>query len=754
MTVDDSTSMLYDFLPDYVIDAYCRSGIGQDGRVCAATAAASTTSPPRCPPAASTSPPATSTSSTTSRTRRTSAPAAAFDVSGPGAGCELVNPPFRCSTGIDPTAGGTNPVGLKTYPAYNATTNPTASPQAGKPFEYWLLWPAPAHNSALNKLYYNPRLTYDPPIGDDGNPLPNMNAANTSNWTQVPADPWAATVVKVDLTAKVTVGQWCNSDWTQGNDASGNPFVTNAGFCRTNGTVDATSTPPADGDYSYPWPPVGITANDPFSKVDSATYARQERVDDVQGQRDGEPELLPERQRDLVQHQQHAWPRWPGTQTCNLPPRQPAAARPPAPAPACPPAPARPLRPRVHWRARRRPATGSPARCATACRARPASARSLRAARSRRPAAPARRRPATRPARPATTSRRRPATSRRRPATPIDQCTNVWQPTGCNLLLRRSRSGNCTARPAVQRRSAASPELDCTSNASVCTDDWQVQRQHRRPAPRPTRRPTARRSPAPAAATAPPCTFGGAVLDGQEVQRQTTPTARPPRCPNANRKCSITRHRPARIAAPARPTNRCGGTAGGCRVHDVAQQLRDRRRQMQHPDGTSCTTNAQLPDHPRHLQRLRRLLHVQRQLPGDRHGHLQHLGAACTAERAQCRIPVPAMPIRPTRARCVHCQCALHDQDALLQQPSATEHAARPISQCTTGWHLQRDVRQRRASPARANTQLHDQARHLRCQRGQRRSELHQADSRLHAEARRLQHHRRGLHAGRPVHCK
>ena len=29
MTVDDSTSMLYDFLPDYVIDAYCRSATGK-----------------------------------------------------------------------------------------------------------------------------------------------------------------------------------------------------------------------------------------------------------------------------------------------------------------------------------------------------------------------------------------------------------------------------------------------------------------------------------------------------------------------------------------------------------------------------------------------------------------------------------------------------------------------------------------------------------------------------------------------------
>ena len=34
MTVDDSTSMLYDFLPDYVIDAYCRSGSGKMDTLC------------------------------------------------------------------------------------------------------------------------------------------------------------------------------------------------------------------------------------------------------------------------------------------------------------------------------------------------------------------------------------------------------------------------------------------------------------------------------------------------------------------------------------------------------------------------------------------------------------------------------------------------------------------------------------------------------------------------------------------------
>ena len=124
------------------------------------------------------------------------------------------------------------------------------------------MWPAPVHNSAFNHLYYNPRLTYDPPVYSDGTSYPQMDASNTSTWTSVPADPWASPVVNVDLTATVTVGQWCNSDWTQGtNAATSNPFATDPAYCRANGVVAAASAgaPAADGDYTYPWPPLGST---------------------------------------------------------------------------------------------------------------------------------------------------------------------------------------------------------------------------------------------------------------------------------------------------------------------------------------------------------------------------------------------------------------------------------------------------------------------------------------------------------------
>ncbi len=478
MTVDDSTSMLYDFLPDYVIDAYCRSGSGKMDAACGYggsvydfTAAV--------PTGGRYFTPGYIYQQYGVPFKAHIGAAGAFDASGPGAGCELVNPPFRCSTGIDPTAAGTNLVGLKTYPAYNATTNPTASPQAGKPFEYWLLWPAPVHNAALNKLYYNPRLTYDPPIGDDGNPLPNMNAANTSNWTQVPADPWASPVVNVDLTAKVTVGQWCNSDWTQGNDASGNPFVDNPALLpdqrhrRCDGDTCGRrrlQLPVATGRHHR---------RRPVLQGRLGQLRAQERLDHVQGERDGKRELLPERQRDLVQRQQHRVAPW-HHQSARRPATcrrcRPARAKPRAVASASATATARRRRPPAARAPRRRPATGSRAKCATAYRRRPVWARSPRAAPSHRPAAPARRRPATRPRRPATTSRPRPATFRPRAATSTTRraSTSGSLPAATSWPTRSrstASSSSSAARSAASAASTARTTRRCAPTSASAASD-------------------------------------------------------------------------------------------------------------------------------------------------------------------------------------------------------------------------------------------------------------------------------------------
>src|SRR2546426_457975 len=174
LTVDDSTSMLFDFLPDTVVQRnYCRDITGNANAVCGDSGA---------------------NTDLTAQSRgkyvtpgyifqQYGIPYGAYDpsysASGPGAGCYLQTiPGATCFGGIDP---GPLP-GLERYP--NPPGPPPAkSPDAGKEYAYWTLWPAPAHNSEVNHAYYNPRLDYDPPVNADGSSYPQMNAANTTTWT-------------------------------------------------------------------------------------------------------------------------------------------------------------------------------------------------------------------------------------------------------------------------------------------------------------------------------------------------------------------------------------------------------------------------------------------------------------------------------------------------------------------------------------------------------------------------------------------
>jgi hypothetical protein len=132
MTVDDSTSMLFDFLPDYVVQntpvPYCRGGTGAATVGCGLNGAASDFT-------------LVGGESTFTGIRLPAvqhaygAYASGYDVSGPGAGCHPGSPP-TCSPGVNP---GPLP-GIATYPAGPQPTWPNAN----KPYEYWLFWPAPA----------------------------------------------------------------------------------------------------------------------------------------------------------------------------------------------------------------------------------------------------------------------------------------------------------------------------------------------------------------------------------------------------------------------------------------------------------------------------------------------------------------------------------------------------------------------------------------------------------------------------------
>jgi type IV pilus assembly protein PilY1 len=251
MTIDDSSSMLFDFLPDWVVTGpYCRGGTGAATASCGIVGAASDF----------TAVGGGKYYSPGYIFEQYNVPftgyAPGFDVSGPGAGCFPGAPP-TCSPGV-------NPGPLPGRANYGAGPQPTW-PNTNMPYEYWLFWPAPVHNSAVNALYYDPLLTYEPPVDDTGASYPQMNDANTSAWTKVPADPWAPVIQLIDLTAKVNMGLWCNSDWSLG-------LSTDTTHCRVNGSGAAAfaSVPAVDGqDYTYPWAP-GDPSQGAFTV---ATYA-------------------------------------------------------------------------------------------------------------------------------------------------------------------------------------------------------------------------------------------------------------------------------------------------------------------------------------------------------------------------------------------------------------------------------------------------------------------------------------------------
>ena len=97
-----------------------------------------------------------------------------------------------------------------------------------------------AHNSEFNKTPANPaaavrpadRCVRQPVSGAEfrGHDRLDARARRPVGRTlTAPWAPWPAPVRFIDLTAPVTVGLWCNSDWSIGNES-------NPAYCRTNGT--------------------------------------------------------------------------------------------------------------------------------------------------------------------------------------------------------------------------------------------------------------------------------------------------------------------------------------------------------------------------------------------------------------------------------------------------------------------------------------------------------------------------------------
>ena len=141
----------------------------------------------------------------------------------------------------------------------------------------------PFYASSFNHLMYDPNVNYQPPVKYDGSPLTHTigtdtDAAGNQIYSNVQPDPFTApAAAHVNLTAKVAVPLYCNTDWpiTKGGPTSGltiadvgdangenSPPVAGVGdWCRINGTeykASAASTAPAvtyaNGNLLYDYP--------------------------------------------------------------------------------------------------------------------------------------------------------------------------------------------------------------------------------------------------------------------------------------------------------------------------------------------------------------------------------------------------------------------------------------------------------------------------------------------------------------------
>lgn len=129
----------------------------------------------------------------------------------------------------------------------------------------------PFYASDFNHLTYDPNVTYQPPVKADALPLTysigtitdnqgNQNAAGT--FKKIQTDPYLSPASTQDLSGKVTVPLYCNSDWPLdlSIDANGQYNAAKGKDCRINGTKydqmtfsDGQVSPAVDPDYNYPW---------------------------------------------------------------------------------------------------------------------------------------------------------------------------------------------------------------------------------------------------------------------------------------------------------------------------------------------------------------------------------------------------------------------------------------------------------------------------------------------------------------------
>jgi len=139
--------------------------------------------------------------------------------------------------------------------------------------------------SEFNALFYNPNVTYTAPMKYDGTSYADMTATNTTNWTKVAADPYLYPAKYVNLQTKVNVGIWCNSDYADKvNNGDGTNI--SGDICRINGRAYAAGgngAPKVLADYNYPFGKVAADADNSkyFSQNTNYVWCKSSMLDDT-----------------------------------------------------------------------------------------------------------------------------------------------------------------------------------------------------------------------------------------------------------------------------------------------------------------------------------------------------------------------------------------------------------------------------------------------------------------------------------------
>lgn len=110
----------------------------------------------------------------------------------------------------------------------------------------------PYMSAGFNKQFYDPRIRYAPGVKADGTSYPEMTAANTTNWTQVPQDGYKSSSSKTNLVSGYTNRKWCNP-----SDSS--DCRTNSNYTYPDNTYTETSTDNNVGAYYFNLSPIYCT---------------------------------------------------------------------------------------------------------------------------------------------------------------------------------------------------------------------------------------------------------------------------------------------------------------------------------------------------------------------------------------------------------------------------------------------------------------------------------------------------------------